>query len=104
MVALGVARWDSGRITEALELAAQAVRQTSERPYETTYFSPHVLLASALIYVRRLDEATAITNSVESAEGDVTSPWRKEPPRSCAPGSPWRRAGSTTRTRWPSQP
>jgi DNA-binding CsgD family transcriptional regulator len=70
-----VARWDSGRITEALELAAQAVRQASERPYETTYFSPHVLLASALIYVRRLDEATAITNSVESAEGAVTSPW-----------------------------
>jgi hypothetical protein len=29
---------------------------------------------------------------------------RKGPPRSCAPGSPWRRAGSTTRTRWPSQP
>jgi DNA-binding CsgD family transcriptional regulator len=75
MVALAVARWDSGRITEALELAAQAVRQASERPYETTYFSPHVLLASALIYIRRLDEATAITNSVESAEWAVTSPW-----------------------------
>ena len=36
--------------------------------YETTYFSPHLLLAPALIYVRRLDEATAITNS-EHAEG-----------------------------------
>jgi DNA-binding CsgD family transcriptional regulator len=75
MVALGVARWDSGRITEALDLAAQAVRQATERPYETTYFSPHLLLASALIYVRRLDEATAITNSVESVEGAVASPW-----------------------------
>jgi tetratricopeptide (TPR) repeat protein len=75
MVALGVARWDSGRITEALDLAAQAVRQATEGPYETTYFSPHVLLASALIYVRRLDEATAITNSVESVEGAVASPW-----------------------------
>jgi tetratricopeptide (TPR) repeat protein len=72
MVALGVARWDSGRITEALDLAAQAVRQATERPYETTYFSPHLLLASALIYVRRLDEAAAITNSVEGA---VASPW-----------------------------
>jgi len=69
MVALGVARRDSGRITEALDLAAQAVRQATERPYETTYFSPHLLLASALVYVRRLDEVTAITNSVESAEG-----------------------------------
>ena len=75
MVALGVARWDSGRITEALDLAAQAVRQATERPYETTYFSPHLLLASALIYVRRLDEATVITNSVESVEGAVASPW-----------------------------
>jgi DNA-binding CsgD family transcriptional regulator len=75
MVALGVARWDSGRITEALDLAAQAVRQATERPYETTYFSPHLLLASALVYVRRLDEATAITNSVESLEGAVMSPW-----------------------------
>jgi hypothetical protein len=28
-----------------------------------------LLLASALIYLRRLDEATAITNSVESVEG-----------------------------------
>jgi hypothetical protein len=104
MVALGVARWDSGRITEALDLAATAVRQATERPYETTYFSPHLLLASALVYVRRLDEATAITNSVESLETAVTSLGRKGPPRSCAPGSPWRRAGSTTRTRWPSQP
>jgi hypothetical protein len=69
MVALGVARRDSGRITEALDLAAQAVRQATERPYETTYFSPHLLLASALVYVRRLDEVTAITNSVESVEG-----------------------------------
>ena len=58
-----------------LDLAAQAVRQATERPYETTYFSPHLLLASALIYVLRLDEATAITNSVESVEGAVASPW-----------------------------
>jgi len=75
LAALGVARWDSGRITEALDLAATAVRQATERPYETTYFSPHLLLASALVYVRRLDEATAITNSVESLEAAVTSPW-----------------------------
>ena len=54
---------------------AQAVRQAAERPYETTYFSPHLLLASALIYVRRLDEATAITHSVESVERAVASPW-----------------------------
>lgn len=77
MVALGVARLDSGRITEALGLAAQAVRQATQRPYETTYFSPHLLLASAPICVRRLDEATAITNSVESVEGPWRAPGRK---------------------------
>ena len=32
MVALGVARWDSGRAAEALDLAAQAVRQATDRP------------------------------------------------------------------------
>ncbi len=34
MVALAVARWDSGRAAEALDLAAQAVRQATDRPYE----------------------------------------------------------------------
>ena len=65
MVALAVARWDSGRAAEALDLAAQAVRQATDRPYETTHFSPHMFLASALIQVRGLDEATAITDAFE---------------------------------------
>jgi len=47
MVALAVARWDSGRAAEALDLAAQAVRQATDRPHETTHFSPHMFLASA---------------------------------------------------------
>ena len=55
MVALAVARWDSGWPAEALDLAAQAVRQATDRPYETTHFSPHMFLASALIQVRGLD-------------------------------------------------
>ena len=65
MVALAVARWDSGWPAEALDLAAQAVRQATDRPYETTHFSPHMFLASALIQVRGLDEATAITDAFE---------------------------------------
>ena len=65
MVALAVARWDSGRPAEALDLAAQAVRQATDRPYETTHFSPHMFLAPALIQVRELDEATAITDAFE---------------------------------------
>ena len=65
MVALAAARWDSGQAAEALDLGAQAVRQATDRPYETTHFSPHMFLASALIQVRRLDEATAITDAFE---------------------------------------
>ena len=73
--------------------------------YETTYFSPHLLLAAALIYVRRLDEAPAITNSVESVEGAVASPWPEGTTEILrARIALWRRAGSTTRTRWSSRP
>ena len=39
--------------------------RASVRPYETTHFSPHMFLASALIEVRGLDEATAITDAFE---------------------------------------
>lgn len=67
MVALAVARWDSGRAAEALDLAAQAVRQATDRPYETNHFSPHMFLASALIQVRGLDEATAMPASPTSS-------------------------------------
>jgi DNA-binding CsgD family transcriptional regulator len=66
-VALAVARWDSGQVAEALDLAAQAVRQAANQPYETTYFNPYVFLASALTQVRRLDEATVITDAFEAA-------------------------------------
>jgi DNA-binding CsgD family transcriptional regulator len=67
MVALAVARWDSGRAAEALDLAAQAVRQAMDRPQETTHFSPHMFLASALIEVRGLDEAAAVADAFEVA-------------------------------------
>ena len=53
----------------------------------------------------RLDEATAITNSVESVEGAVASPWPEGTTEILhARIALWRRAGSTTRTRWPSRP
>ena len=37
--------------------------RASVRPYETTHFSPHMFLASALIQVRRLDDAVALAES-----------------------------------------
>jgi DNA-binding CsgD family transcriptional regulator len=75
MVAFAMAAWDAGRLTEALDLAAQAARKAAEGPYETSHFNPQLLLAARLIDVGRADEATAIVNSVESVEKSAASPW-----------------------------
>jgi DNA-binding CsgD family transcriptional regulator len=75
MVALAMVTWDTGRPAEALDLVAQAARKAAEGPYETTHFSPHLLLASGLIAVGRADEAAAIVDSVESVEVPTVSPW-----------------------------
>jgi DNA-binding CsgD family transcriptional regulator len=75
MVAFAMAAWDAGRPTEALDLVVQAARKAAEGQYETTHFNPQLLLAARLIDVGRADEATAIVNSVESAEVSAASPW-----------------------------
>jgi len=75
MVALAMVTWDTGRPAEALDLVAQAARKAAEGPYETTHFSPHLLLATGLIAVGRADEAAAIVDSVESVEVPTVSPW-----------------------------
>jgi len=104
MVALGVARWDSGRITK---------RWTwPRRPSARRRRGPTRRRISALtcFWPRPLSTSAGSTKPPRSRTPSSPSraPWRapgrKGPSRSCAPGSPWRRAGSTTRTRWPSQP
>jgi DNA-binding CsgD family transcriptional regulator len=75
MVAFAMAAWDAGRPTEALDLVAQAARKAAEGPYETIHFNPRLFLAAKLIDVGRVDEATAIVNSVESVEVSAASPW-----------------------------
>ena len=75
MVALAMVTWDTGRPAEALDLVAQAARKAAEGPYETTHFSPRLLLATGLIAVGRADEAAAIVDSVESVEVPTVSPW-----------------------------
>ena len=75
MVALAMVTWDTGRPAEALDLVAQAARKAAEGPYETTHFSPHLLLATGLTAVGRADEAAAIVDSVESLEKPTVSPW-----------------------------
>lgn len=83
MVALAVARWDSGRAAEALDLAAQAVRQATDRPYET-HFSPHMFLVSTLIQVRGLHEATAITDAFEVGPSPSAVATCPRPPNTCS--------------------
>jgi len=61
MVALGVARWDSGRITEALDLAATAVRQATERPWPEG--TTEILRARIALAAGRLDDADALAQS-----------------------------------------
>jgi DNA-binding CsgD family transcriptional regulator len=75
MVAFAMAAWDAGRTTEALDLVAQAARKAAEGPYETTHFNPRLVLAARLIDVGRVDEATAIVNSVESVEVSTACLW-----------------------------
>jgi len=75
MVALAMVTWDTGRPAEALDLVAQAARKAAEGPYETTHFSPRLLLATGLIAVGRADEAAAIVDSVASVEVSTVSPW-----------------------------
>lgn len=75
MVALALAMWDVGKPTEALDVAAQAAWRATQEPCETPGFHPHLLLAARLIDVRRIDEAIAIMNSIESIETSGASPW-----------------------------
>jgi DNA-binding CsgD family transcriptional regulator len=66
--ALALVMWDAGKLTEALDLAAQAVRKATEERCESPAFNPRLLLAARLVDVRRIDEATAIVKSIKSAE------------------------------------
>jgi DNA-binding CsgD family transcriptional regulator len=75
MIALAAAAWDAGRPGEALDLAAQAVRKAAAEPHETAQLSPQRLLATTLIDVGRLNDATAIIDSVEPEGMTAVSPW-----------------------------
>jgi DNA-binding CsgD family transcriptional regulator len=74
LTALAAATWDAGRPGEALDLAAQAVRNAAG-PYETAQINPHRLLATMLIDVGRVDEAAALIDSVEAGGMTAISPW-----------------------------
>jgi DNA-binding CsgD family transcriptional regulator len=75
MVALAMAMWDAGRPAEALDLAAQAARKVAEGACDAAQVDPRLLLASQLIDVGQINEATAIVDSVGSIETSAASPW-----------------------------
>jgi len=70
LVARAVVMWDRGRLAEALDLSAEAVRMAAGRQPDARQGHPHLFLASRLVDLRRFDEA----RSVIRAAGDHAGP------------------------------
>jgi DNA-binding CsgD family transcriptional regulator len=75
LLSTALVMWDTGRLAEALDLAAQAVQRTATGFSGPHGHQPHLFLVSRLIDIRRLDEAIAIMDSVELAEAAGAGPW-----------------------------
>lgn len=60
LVALAITRWDAGRLADALDLSAGAVRHAAGQPPGVRHFCPHMFLASRLVDLRCFDEARAV--------------------------------------------
>jgi DNA-binding NarL/FixJ family response regulator len=75
LLSIALVMWDTGRLAEALDLAAQAAQRTATEFSGPKGYQPHLFLVSRLIDIRRLDEAIAIMESVELAEAAGAGPW-----------------------------
>jgi len=60
LVVRAVITWDRGRLAEALELSAEAVRLAVSQVPEARPSHPHLFLASRLVDLRRFDEARGV--------------------------------------------
>jgi DNA-binding CsgD family transcriptional regulator/tetratricopeptide (TPR) repeat protein len=67
LVALAITRWDTGRLADALDLAADAVRRAAGQPPDAWqflpyvgHFRPYMFLASRLVDLRRFGEAQSV--------------------------------------------
>ena len=60
LVARAVIMWDWGRLAEALDLSAEAVRMAVSQVPDARQSHPHLFLASRLVDLRRFDEARSV--------------------------------------------
>ena len=77
LLARALVAWDAGSVAEALDFAAEAVRNTAGRsPPDGRRFQPELFLASRLIDVRRLTAAKAVMpNLVDRIDEPVPVSW-----------------------------
>jgi DNA-binding CsgD family transcriptional regulator len=80
LVAQAVIMWDRGRLAEALDLSAEAVRMAGGQRLDPRHFQPHLFLASRLVDVRRFAEARSILRSCGEPAGPLGVPgWSATP-------------------------
>jgi DNA-binding CsgD family transcriptional regulator/tetratricopeptide (TPR) repeat protein len=70
LVAQAVVTWDRGRLAEALDVSAEAVRMAADQRPDARQCQPHLFLASRLVDLRQFEEA----RSVMRAAADQASP------------------------------
>ena len=75
LLVLSLVAWDSGRVAEALDLAADAVRTEATQPPQAQRFHPDLFLAARLINVHRFPEAQAVMNSLDPLDEPPAVSW-----------------------------
>jgi DNA-binding CsgD family transcriptional regulator/tetratricopeptide (TPR) repeat protein len=71
LVARAVIAWDGGRLAEALDLTAEAVRMAADQQPHGRQYYPHLFLASRLVDLRRFDDARGVIRSAADHAGPL---------------------------------
>jgi DNA-binding CsgD family transcriptional regulator len=75
LLVLALVAWDAGHAVEALDLAAEAVRNENGQRSPARRFHPDLFLASRLVDIRRLTDAEAILASVDRTDAPAAISW-----------------------------
>jgi len=80
LVARAVTMWDQGRLAEALDLSAEAVRKAVGQVPDARQSHPHLFLASRLVDLRRFDEARSVMRTAADHASPLGQPgWSATP-------------------------
>jgi DNA-binding CsgD family transcriptional regulator/tetratricopeptide (TPR) repeat protein len=80
LVARAAIMWDRGRLGEALDLSAEAVRMTASRRPDARRSRAHLFLASRLVDLRRFEEARSVMRVAADHASPVGLPgWAATP-------------------------